>query len=194
MIEGDLPPLEPTGIRRPVMRVKAGLRMRAILLGKLLGRNCHFIDGRTKPCAGQGCPVCRQQCRRWYGWAPALIVEGRKVGMMGNQTTWRFPLPAREAVLELTESAYATIAGRELRGLCVDVFRAGNSERSPVRLEVIAADAFNLPGPLPDAFDPKSILSRLWSAPDAFGPVPAREGIAGNVEIERKRRAAGERD
>src|SRR5262245_2131998 len=191
MIDGDLPPFNPGGIKRPVMRVKSGQRFRAVLLGDLVGKNCHYVEGRTKPCAGHGCTCCLTQTKRWYGWAPALIaVAIRKGRDSSGQSEWAYP-SAVEAVLELTENAYATISGSEMRGLAIDLHRGGDSSRSALRVEFIPAHELKLRVPLPDAFDVKPILCRLWGIPDAFGPAPVKPGIAGHVETERRRRVVG---
>jgi len=192
MIEGDLPPIESAGMKRPVVRVKPGERLRALLLGDLVGRYCHFADGRTRPCPGQGCSLCREQARRWYGWVPAFVSKLIARSRTGKDVDhWRCE-PASEAVLEFTEGAYAAIATDDLRGLLIDLWRPAASARSPVRVEFVS-DEVERPVVLPESFDVKPILGRLWGLPDAFGTPPSRDGVAGHVEMERKRRAAGER-
>jgi hypothetical protein len=108
------------------------------------------MEGRTLPCVKvlgycEGCS--RQLPKRWKGYL--AIVS---------------PADGRYAILELTEEARRTCPGlcdgeSNLRGQRIVLKRRGTSARSSVQAQILP---FTLQPNLPEMFDLKEALQRLW--------------------------------
>lgn len=114
----------------------------------------HFVDGRTRPCAGADCWCVREGRQpRWKGYLPILM------------------FPAKKTVLfELTEGAAAQLlAGQvelnSLRGVHFHTYRRTNKTRSPVD---VVREPSTYPHFLPEPFDPVPVLLNLWGVKVRF--------------------------
>lgn len=138
---------EAAGIR--VWRVPAGLeRHGVVLLGEPLRCWTHYED-RTVPCECPDCPACGAVMLTY--WPAALVMAKQLI------------------VLELRGDAAEVLRDRPARGLFAWLTRAGTQRFSPIRVEVVEAKRVDLskPNQLPDAFDVKTILLRLWRSGQA---------------------------
>lgn len=121
----------------------------------------HYIDGRTVPCTlPSGSCRCRPEklAKRWRGYL----------------ATWQ-PREDKRYLVELTADAYrhtnVDLADMtlELRGLLINLSRAGRSKRSPVRVNFTTA-TYALPD-LPPEPDVRAALERIWSGHGKGGNV-----------------------
>jgi hypothetical protein len=87
---------------------------------------------------------------KWRGYAPARL--------------WQIDPPgwAEEIVIELTPDAMEDLAGRDPRGLAVDLSRE-KPRTSPLKLVLSAQQPT---GPVPQGFNVRPILCRLWGVPN----------------------------
>lgn len=145
------------------------LGIHAICLNpSITGVYTHYVDGRTRPCAGKDC-WCHREKRtpRWKGYIPILRCPSRKVQL-----------------LELTENAGQSLtrvssAPKFLRGIHFHIFRRTNKLRSPVDVTVEPA---TFPHELPLGFDPVPVLLNLWGVQVRFTdglPFPAEDEVRG---------------
>lgn len=164
---------------RRVLTVKLGEYWRVRFLGELVGVWTHYVDRRTRPCVGSGCEQCALGRRpRWYGYVPALGQQWIVTGKYSDGTPFGgYHRPIEEVILELSETAYKPLDGRQLRGIEVDLKRPGKDKRQPMRLQINEPPSI---AHLPEPFDPRPVLYRLWGISEDAPSIPA-EAIAGKV-------------
>lgn len=208
--DGVPPSIPRHGIQ--VYTVPRGCTVFARLLAGWQGVWLHWLaqlgpKGRSLPCEGEGCPLCPDPYRKWYGYAPALVwrrtSEAAKADWLAN-------------VLELTEQAVQPLRELEkLAGLVVQLHRAPKANG---RLELTILEKAKMRGgrelaPLPPPFDVRPILETLWgraalvaarssaeasappraAAPGAVIPFPAPAkptGTEGNQRVKKAAKAA----
>lgn len=120
----------------------------------------HWLDTLSRPCLGHECPHCaRGLAQRWKGYAAALL-WARDSGT--GKGVWR------SVVCEITEAANAFLAARDLRGLIVEFRRPGRRRNGLLEVTVLEKPCTD---PLPEAFDVRPILERLWDMRQRHLPV-----------------------
>ena len=123
-------------------------------LGNVVGVWTHWLEGRSTPCLGKECRHCLEGVpQRWKGYAPALwwkVWLDQKTGK--QQGKWL------AVVVEITEGL-TELKGRPLRGQVIELRRPGKRRNGPLEFSALDKPAA---GDLPDAFDVRPILERLW--------------------------------
>jgi len=145
----DLPPREARRGFIPIWTPKSVFPSVFVLTGNavLLART-HWIEGRTRPCAGENCFCAANGSRpKLKGYVSAVLTA-----------------KLTEGLLELTEGACQQLAdlvpaGNELRGRKISVRRRTTKKCSPVDVQIAHV---SLPCDLPAAIDPIPYLMRLW--------------------------------
>lgn len=137
-------------------------RVEAILLGELTTALVHYTVGvGDAPCLGPDCRLCPAGRRRkGYLHAQLRRVERFAAG------SWSADRAARlgQAVLELTEGGCIELEDLDpLRGLQVELWRAGQARNAPLRVRVAGRLPAEEAARLPSELDPKPLLLRLWN-------------------------------
>lgn len=160
----DRPPADETdGIR--VVSIKPNDKLKALLLDRVIGVWTHWIDGvpkgKSKPCLGDNCPY-HQAPIRWRGFVAAAIGKRnlQKDGQVENENI----------VVELTEHAAKQLIDKTCRGLFVQ-FSRGPSKFGRITCAILE-DCSS--GNIPETFDIKPVLYRVWGVRDIKPKVPER--------------------
>ena len=167
----DDPSFQPT-LSVQVHAPRSGCNSFLRLLGPHVGAFVHCVrDGRRKrpaACLKEHCPHCKKQEPLWKAYIPAYLY------CRNRNPNW---VPV---VAELTESAFAELTKvlppKEFRGKVIEVSRGQTNSKMHAKLtERPTADS----GMLPDAFDVRIVLRRLWGLAGAttrreetFDPTP----------------------
>lgn len=118
--------------------------------------SCHWHDGRTFPhrIVSEDCPGCRAgQLARWSAYLPVLTLPDRRQRlMMISFEAW---VNCRELSLQ---------QGR-LRGATIHLARTGTARQGRV---VASFEATKPSEGLPDTFDPRPVLERLWGVKEGW--------------------------
>jgi hypothetical protein len=155
----DRPPIAAPAVRRRLISPRSVAGFQAVLLSRcLVCVPTHWIDGRTRPCAGQPC-WCHAEnvVPKWKGFAACLVGEDRQ-----------------EFLLELTAGACEQILNGapdqdNMRGLVVNVRRRDRRQQAPVDVEILRQLAG---GSLPPAFDVLAVLLKVWGIRVGFASAP----------------------
>jgi hypothetical protein len=145
----DLPPRDQRRGFIPIWTARSVFPSIFVLTGQsVLLAKTHWIEGRTRPCAGEHC-FCSAT-----GSRPKI--KGYVSAVLATKLT--------EGLLELTEGACQQLAdlvpiGAELRGKKIAVRRRTAKACSPVDVQIAHV---SLPCDLPASIDPIPYLMRLW--------------------------------
>lgn len=162
-------PSEPRGRFVPLLYPGPAGRADAVLLSDwAFGWSVHWGPGGTSPhvVPDDDCPFCRAgQLPRWTAYVPCLTA-----------LTWR------HRILQISSEAWlgcADLSSRQgsLRGLGVSLRRLGTAKNGKVTALVIATKA---PPRLPDGYDVRPVLSRLWGMKEDWLETqcgPYQEGV-----------------
>jgi hypothetical protein len=123
-----------------------------VLGDQVWGRDVHWLGDRSGFCTmdPKSCPYCRKEVpKRWTGWLHVCLPSN----------------PREEGFLELTPLAaqnyLSQITPKEpMRGGVVLVGRMRKTNRSPLRIDVIAR--VEIPVGFPKPANPEATLLRLW--------------------------------
>ncbi|MCI0638480.1 MAG: hypothetical protein L0Y72_14150 [Gemmataceae bacterium] len=221
--EEKKPVAAPSWRQRQVLTIKPGQRWRIYFLADATGIYTHFVDGRSKPCKTHDCRHCTdpRTPRRFYAYAPALAwrwiktgrqpqgdprtqqkLEDKETGFWGRGTGFdQQNKPVNDTTpvsitLELPQGAYTSILDfGDLAGQCVELERVADRNNKS-RIEAVSVPELldSLPSPLPEPWDPRPILCRMWGVPEETSADrrPERDAFAGRVDDERRRRAIEE--
>jgi hypothetical protein len=152
----DHRPPKIVGRQVTVLKVEHSIVQRYWVLGdKVWGRNVHWMGKVSGFCTMEtSCPRCKKQIpKKWMSWL--------HVCLPGNQR--------EEGFLELTELAASNfwsqvLEKQTIRGLVILVQRERRTNRSPIKIEVIAQA--EIPEGFPRPADPTPTLMRLWRVGD----------------------------
>lgn len=137
-------------------------------LGNVVGVWTHWLEGRSTPCMGKECRHCHDGApQRWKSYAPALwwrTTLDQRTGKRASQ--WI-------SVVEITEGL-GELVGRPLRGQVIELRRPGKRRNSPLEFSTLEE---KVKGDLPDAFDVRPILEKLWGCRKRVVPT-CQEGEA----------------
>ncbi len=128
---------------RPVEATLLSLRWRAFEI--------HWDKnlGRTVPCPGEGCALCKEIGLHWYAWAVAVNHRGKRL-----------------CIVEVTHKGWLwgpqALCDQEavVRGLGIRLRRKTKSRTAAVIVESIPPEFSS--SVLPPPMDPKPLLLRLW--------------------------------
>jgi hypothetical protein len=161
-------PTDGRGPWLPILRPKPRSAVRGLIVcPQLVAAETHWINDHDHPCTRKtgACEGCELHLPiRWNGY----------LGCWSEAPESSYFLLA--VTREAAHSAKAVLGcpGRSLRGLVVKAIRTGKANNSPVRLEFSRCEmAGNL---IPEEFDIKEALLRLWQGDTIPGPATAIEG------------------
>lgn len=138
---------------------------KVVLLGEPAGVWTHWMGRRSLPCLGEHCPTSRhRRPAQWYGYYPAvqLVTELHERG-------YREQLGSK-IVLPGSSHFPAEISGKGIvRGLVCTLRKEAGRREFHVKALAVAND----PSQLPETFNVRDVLYRLWGVrPPSAGPVP----------------------
>jgi len=137
----------------PIVRPRAGETVRGICLCMAMSTcRLHFVDERTVPCRGErrGCPHCKDKLSRIFrGYVGCLLLPSQRLTVF-EITTW-----AAQHCPKLTDKSF------NLRAVRLSLSRPARQPKGRVTAELdqvrIRTEA------LPEAFDVRKALLRVWS-------------------------------
>jgi hypothetical protein len=165
MVLQPMPPPAPVG--RRLLVVKPGERFLLQLLGPVEGYDTHWDTEHraTQPCLGKdNCPL-HHTPRHWRGYAPALAAKWFTMATVGTEKKGNYRT-AEEVVAEFTETTFPMVPAGDLRSLVIEVQRPEKRPHAPLEIKII--ESRKLMDPLPDAFDVRPTLCRVWGTPELF--------------------------
>jgi len=148
-----------------VLNLEPGEKYQARFLADWLALEVHWdaMERRSYPCEGKDCRRCDLP-KDWRAYAPALVAKWRRTGRSGSEELGQFLSPV-EMVVELRAGPAASLDGRPLRGMLVELMKPAGAKNQPARVEIVETETA---GELPPAFDVRPVLCRLWRNPHAF--------------------------
>jgi len=156
---GDMPPPPPSRQFFPILSPKPGQEVKAIITAnRPLSVWKHFVEKCSYPCTrAADCPYCKaRHSPRWMSYVSGLsIITGKAV------------------LIELTAHAYHSCPALKspetmLRGKVITLARRGRAANSPVIAKIEEATGTVRTWKLPQPFDVKSSLLRMWGNPFGF--------------------------
>jgi hypothetical protein len=165
MIETNVP--RPDGKRLPrVLNFEPGEKCLARFLADRLAVTVHYdrVERRGYPCEGKECRHCHLP-KDWRAYIPALVAKWIRTGRMGSEETGHYLSAVEKMVVELRAGPAASLEGRCLRGILVELIKPTGARNQPLRVELLETESAH---ELPPAFDVRPTLCRLWGNPHAF--------------------------
>jgi hypothetical protein len=160
----EAPPAAEANYGFRLIRCPAYKPMRAIILSeKMIGTRTHYTKGRTRPCEGEGCEICKEGLPwRWHAYLACLAGEQRE-----------------KCILELTAQAADQLkpilaSNGSLR--CIEILADRPSKKPNGRVRIQARLNGIGGASIPAAPDVPILMAHIWGLDDRrLEPDPARK-------------------